>query len=159
MHLSGELFNTMAKTKMQHIPYKGSAPALTDVMGGQADLAFDSIVIAKPLIESGKLRAIGVTSKERSPALPDVPAIDETVPGYSMTSWIGVLAPAHTPKPVVERLQREIAKALKAPEVTERLQSLAAQPVGSTPEEFTKFIKSETAKWAPVVKETGAIVG
>ncbi len=110
MHMSGELFNEMAGVQMQHIPYKGSLPALTDVIGGQADLAFDSLVIAQPLIKSGKLRAIAVTGPERSPAAPDIPTVAETLPGYAMTSWIGVFAPAGTPRPIVERLQQEIAK-------------------------------------------------
>ena len=115
MHMSGELFNEMAGIKMQHIPYKGSLPALTDVMGGQADLAFDSLVIAQPLIKAGKLRAIAVTGSKRSPAEPDVPSVSETLPGYAMTSWIGVFAPAGTPRPVVDRLQQEIAKAWPTP--------------------------------------------
>lgn len=159
MHLSGELFNSMAGIQIQHIPYKGSAPALTDVMGGQADLAFDSIVIAKPLIEAGKLRALGVTGEERSDALPDVPAIAETLPDYAMTSWIGVLAPAGTPEDRVSALQQEIAKALADEKVANHLKSLAAEPVGSTPAEFKAWIRSETDKWRPVILETGASVG
>ncbi|MCX5590661.1 Bug family tripartite tricarboxylate transporter substrate binding protein [Alcaligenes endophyticus] len=159
MHLSGELFNNMAGIQIQHIPYKGSAPALTDVMGGQADLAFDSIVIAKPLIEAGKLRALGVTGEERSDALPEVPAIAETLPDYAMTSWIGVLAPAGTPEDRVLALQQEIAKALADEKVANHLKSLAAEPVGSTPAEFKAWIRSETDKWRPVILETGASVG
>lgn len=158
MHLSGELFNMMAGIKMQHIPYKGSAPALADIVGGQADLGFDSIVVAKPLIDAGKLRAIGVTSLKPSDALPGVPPVSDTVSGYEMTSWIGVLAPAGTPKPIVDRLQKAIAAALQAPKVAEHLNGLAATPIGSTPEEFRAHIRSETDKWAPVVRETGATV-
>jgi len=158
MHMSGELFNEMAGISMQHIPYKGSLPALTDVMGGQADLAFDSMVVALPLVKAGKLRALAVTGPQRSPAAPDVPAIAETVPGYAMTSWIGVFAPAGTPRPIVDRLQREIAKALTDPKIKEQLVSQAADPVGSTPDDFARFVREETRKWAPIVKASGASV-
>jgi len=158
MHMSGELFNEMAGVQMQHIPYKGSLPALTDVIGGQADLAFDSLVIAQPLIKSGKLRAIAVTGPERSPAAPDIPTVAETLPGYAMTSWIGVFAPAGTPRPIVERLQQEIAKALADPRVREQLVSQAADPVASKPDDFARFTADETEKWAPVVKASGASV-
>ncbi|MDX3904567.1 MAG: tripartite tricarboxylate transporter substrate binding protein [Pigmentiphaga sp.] len=158
MHMSGELFNEMAGISMQHIPYKGSLPALTDVMGGQADLAFDSMVVALPLVKAGKLRALAVTGPERSAAAPDVPAIAETVPGYAMTSWIGVFAPAGTPRPIVDRLQREIAKAMTDPKVKDQLVSQAADPVGSTPDEFARFVREETRKWAPIVKASGASV-
>ncbi|GAA0497148.1 MULTISPECIES: tripartite tricarboxylate transporter substrate binding protein [Pigmentiphaga] len=158
MHMSGELFNEMAGVSMQHIPYKGSLPALTDVMGGQADLAFDSMVVALPLVKAGKLRALAVTGPRRSPAAPDVPAIAETVPGYAMTSWIGVFAPAGTPRPIVDRLQREIAKALTDQKIKEQLTSQAADPVGSTPDDFARFVREETQKWAPVVKASGASV-
>ncbi len=158
MHMSGELFNEMAGVQMQHIPYKGSLPALTDVIGGQADLAFDSLVIAQPLIKAGKLRAIAVTGPERSPAAPDIPAVAETLPGYAMTSWIGVFAPAGTPRPIVDRLQQEIARALADPRVREQLQSQAADPVASTPDDFARFTADETEKWAPVVKASGASV-
>ena len=158
MHMSGELFNEMAGVQMQHIPYKGSLPALTDVIGGQADLAFDSLVIAQPLIKAGKLRAIAVTGPKRSPAAPDIPTVAETVPGYAMTSWIGVFAPAGTPRPIVDRLQQEIARALADPRVREQLVSQAADPVASKPDDFARFTADETEKWAPVVKGSGASV-
>lgn len=158
MHMSGVLFNKMTGIDTVHIPYKGSRPALTDVIGGQADYAFDSMVLALPMIQAGKLRAIAVTGAERSAALPDVPAIKETVPGYVMTSWIGVFAPAGTPSPIVHRLQQSIHKALNDPKIKQQLISQAAQPVGSTPEEFSKFVHAETARWATVVKESGASV-
>ncbi|OAD13952.1 LacI family transcriptional regulator [Achromobacter insolitus] len=158
MHMSGELFNEMAGVQMQHIPYKGSLPALTDVIGGQADLAFDSLVIAQPLIKAGKLRAIAVTGPKRSPAAPDIPTVAETVPGYAMTSWIGVFAPAATPRPIVDRLQQEIARALADPRVREQLVSQAADPVASKPDDFARFTADETEKWAPVVKASGASV-
>lgn len=158
MHMSGVLFNKMAGIDTVHIPYKGSRPALTDVIGGQADYAFDSMVLALPMIQAGKLRAIAVTGAERSAALPDVPAIKETLPDYVMTSWIGVFAPAGTPKPVVARLQQSIKKALADPKIKEQLISQAAKPEGTTPEEFSKFVQEETTRWEAVVKESGASV-
>lgn len=156
MHMSGVLFNKLAGIDTLHIPYKGSRPALTDVVGGQADYAFDSMVVALPLIQAGKLRAIAVTGPDRSPALPNVPAIKETYPEYVMTSWIGVFAPAGTPKPAVDRLQQSISKALKDPAINQQLTSQAAQPVGSTPEAFKKFVEDETTRWEDVVKASGA---
>lgn len=156
MHLSGEYFNSMADTRMTHVPYKGSAPAVTDLLGGQIDLIFDTILTVLPHARQGKLKVIGVTTDTRSPVLPDVPPISDTVPGFSMSSWIGVVVSKGTPKPIVDRLQSEIAKALKVPEVREKLLSQAAQPVGSKPEQFREFIKQETIRWGKVVKESGA---
>jgi tripartite-type tricarboxylate transporter receptor subunit TctC len=156
MHLSGEYFNSMAGIKMTHIPYKGSAPAMTDLLSGQVDLVFDTISTVLPHAKAGKVRLIGVTTDTRSPILPDVPSLSETVPGYSMSSWIGVVVAKGTPEPIVARLQQEIAKALAVPEVREKLLSQAAQPVGSTPEKFREFMKQETVRWAKVVKESGA---
>ncbi|MFC7514047.1 Bug family tripartite tricarboxylate transporter substrate binding protein [Herbaspirillum sp. GCM10030257] len=156
MHLSGEYFNSMARVQMTHVPYKGSAPAVTDLLGGQIDLIFDTILTVLPHVKQGKLKVIGVTTDSRSPVLPDVPAISETVSGYSMSSWIGVVVAKGTPKPIVDKLQAEIVKALNVPEVREKLLSQAAQPVGSTPEQFREFIKQETLRWGKVVKESGA---
>lgn len=156
MHLSGEFFNSMAGVQMTHIPYKGSAPAMTDLLGGQIDLVFDTILTVLPHAKQGKVKVIGVTTDTRSPVMPDVPPISETVPGYSMSSWIGVVVAKGTPKPIVDRLQSEIAKALNVPEVREKLLSQAAQPIGSTPEQFREFIKQETIRWGKVVKESGA---
>lgn len=158
MHLSGEYFNSMAGISMTHIPYKGSAPAITDLLGGQIDLIFDTISTVLPHAKQGKVKVIGVTTDTRSPVMPDVPPLSDTVPGYSMSSWIGVVVAKGTPKPIVNRLQQEIAKALNVPEVREKLLSQAAQPVGSTPEQFKEFMKQETRRWAKVVKESGAKV-
>lgn len=160
IHLSGELFKSMTGTYMTHIPYRGSAPALTDLIGGQADLMFDNLPSALPHIKSGKLRALGVTSGNPSPALPGVPTIAEAGPvrGYEATSWFGVLAPAGTPSDIVLKLQQTLSKALASPEMREKLVSQGAEPVGDTPEQFARHIQAETAKWAKVVQASGAKV-
>lgn len=157
IHLSGELFKSMAGIDMVHIPYKGSAPAVTDLLGGQIQVMFDSSVI--PYVNAGKLRALGVTSARRSSALPDVPTIAEAgLPGYEATAWFGILAPAGTPREIITKLNTEIVRALNDPEMQERLRSQGAEVAGNTPEEFAAFIKAETQKWAKVVKESGARV-
>ena len=159
IHLSAELFKSMTGTFMTHIPYRGSAPALTDLVGGQADLMFDNLPSAMPHIKAGKLRALGVTSAKPSPALPDVPTIAAAgVPGYDASSWFGVLAPAGTPKDIVGKLQQTLSKALASPEMREKLLSQGAEPVGNTPEQFAQHIQQEHAKWAKVVQVSGAKV-
>jgi len=159
IHLAGELFKSMTGTAMLHVPYKGSAPAITDLLGGQTNMMFDNLPSAMPHIKSGRLRALAVTSVRRSPALPDIPTIAETgVSGYEASSWFGVLAPAGTPKDVVAKIQGDIARALNAPEIKERLSGQGAEPVGNTPEQFAEHIKAESAKWAKVVKDSGAKV-
>ena len=156
IHLSGELFKVMAGVDMVHVPYKGSGPAVIDLLGGQVEMMFDNLPSSAPHIKAGKLRPLGVTSKERSPTLPDVPTIAEAgVPGYEALSWFGVLAPAGTPDAVVARLQEEIAKALADPAMQARFAELGAVPVGDTPAEFAAFIGTETAKWADVVQKAG----
>ena len=158
-HLSGELFKTMAGVDMQHIPYKGSPPALQDVMGGQVTMTFDNITTAWPLAKGGKLRALAVTTAARSPIAPDVPTLAESgLPGFEVGSWQGVFAPAGTPPEIVKRLNTEIVKILKLPDVSERLVGLGAEPVGNTAEEFTALVKAEVVKWADVVKKSGAKV-
>jgi tripartite-type tricarboxylate transporter receptor subunit TctC len=158
-HLSGELFKTMAGVDMQHIPYKGSPPALQDVMGGQVTMTFDNITTAWPLAKGGKLRALAVTTATRSAIAPDVPTLAESgLPGFEVGSWQGVFAPAGTPPEIVKRLNMEIVKILKLPDVSEKLVGLGAEPVGNTPEEFTAFVKAEVVKWADVVKKSGAKV-
>jgi tripartite-type tricarboxylate transporter receptor subunit TctC len=157
IHLSGELFKTMTGVDMTHVPYKGSAPALTDLMGGQVNVMFDNMPSAFPHVKSGKLRALAVTSARRSPAVPDLPTVAEAgVPGYEATSWFGLIAPAGTPKEIVNKFSTTVAKILGTPEVRERLSSQGAEPVGNTPEQFSAFIRAETAKWAEVVKKSGA---
>jgi tripartite-type tricarboxylate transporter receptor subunit TctC len=157
IHLSGEMFKTMAGVQMSHIPYKGSAPALTDLLGGQVSLMFDNMPTALPHVKAGRLKALAVTTAKRSPALPELPTVAESgLPDFEATSWFGVLAPAATPKEIVNKLSGEIAKILKTPDVQAQLSGQGAEPVGSTAEEFATHIKSEMAKWAKVVKESGA---
>lgn len=156
IHLSGELFKAMTGVDIVHVPYKGSGPAVVDLLGGQVQMMFDNLPSSAPQIQAGKLRALAVTSKERSPTLPDVPTMAEAgVPGYEALSWFGVLAPAGTPDAIVARLQAEIAKALADPAMRERFAELGAVPVGDTPAEFADFIGAETAKWAEVVQSAG----
>jgi tripartite-type tricarboxylate transporter receptor subunit TctC len=156
IHLSGELFKAMTGTDIVHVPYKGSGPAVTDLLGGQVQMMFDNMPSSLPHVKAGKLRALGVTSAKRSPALPEVPTIAEAgVPGYDATSWFGILAPAGTPEPVVMRLQGAIVQALGEPEMRQRMADLGAEPVGDTPAEFGQFIAAELAKWAKVVNDAG----
>jgi tripartite-type tricarboxylate transporter receptor subunit TctC len=155
-HLSGELFKLLAGIQIVHVPYKGVAPALIDVLSGQVTMTFASVISATPHIKSGKARALAVTAKHRSVALPDLPTMIEAgVPDYESSTWYGVLVPKATPAPVVMKLHDEIAGILKLREVNDRLQMEGAEPVGNTPEQFGAFIKSETAKWAKVVKAAG----
>jgi tripartite-type tricarboxylate transporter receptor subunit TctC len=159
IHLSAELFKSMAGVDMLHIPYKGSAPAITDLMAGQVQLMFDNLPSSIAQVKAGRLRAIAVTTLTRSPALPDVPTIAESgLPGYDASSWFGMHAPAGTPKDIVNKIHGVVAKALRTPEMIERLSTQGAQPVGNTPEEFTEFVRAEIAKWAKVVKASGARV-
>jgi len=159
IHLSAELFKTMAGVDMLHIPYKGSAPAITDLISGQVNLMFDNLPSSLAQIKAGKLRAIAVTTLKRSPALPDVPTIAESgLPGYDASSWFGMHAPAGTPSDIVHKLSSTVAKSLHTPEMRERLASQGAEPVGNTPEQFTEFVRAEIAKWAKVVKASGARV-
>ena len=153
-HLSQELFKTMTGTSMQHIPYKGSAGVLADVIGGQIIVTIDNMPPYLPQVKAGKLRALAVSTAKRSPALPDVPTIAEAgVPGYASSAWFGLVAPAGVPKPIVDKLAAETQRILKLPDVNERLSSLGAEPVGDRPEQFSAMIKSEIAKWAKVIKD------
>ena len=157
IHLSAEMFNQMAGVDMQHIPYKGSAPALNDLLGGQTAIMFDNMPSVIGHVRAGKLRPIAVTTPQRSRALPDVPTIAESgVPGYSATSWFGLLAPAATPAPVVAKLNASILKALADAEVKKKFAEQGAEPHGEKPEQFAEFIRSETAKWGQTVKASGA---
>ena len=159
IHLSGELFKVMAGVQMTHIPYKGSAQALQDLIGGQVQLMFDNLPPALPQIKSGKLRALGVTTAARSAALPDTPTIAESgLPGFEASSWFGVLAPAGTSPVIIAKLNAEIAKWLATPEAKEKLVAIGANIAGGTPEDFARHIAAETLKWAKVVKDSGAKV-
>ena len=162
IHLAGELFKSMTGSYMVHFPYRGSGPALIDLLGGSMDLMFDNLPSSLPHIKAGKLKALAVTSASRSTALPDVPTVAEvggaTLKGYEASSWFGLLAPAGTPAEVVNRLQQETAKALGSAALKERLQAQGAIPGGNTPAEFSALIAAETTKWAKVVKASGAKV-
>jgi tripartite-type tricarboxylate transporter receptor subunit TctC len=162
IHLSGELFKAMTGTFMVHIPYRGSGPALIDLMGGNMDIMFDNLPSALPHIKSGKLKALAVTSNARSSAVPELPTLAEAgvadLKGFDASSWFGLLAPAGTPADIVNRLQVEVAKALATSAMKERLQSQGAIPSGNSPAEFARHIDAETRKWAQVVKASGAKV-
>jgi tripartite-type tricarboxylate transporter receptor subunit TctC len=152
-HLSLELLKSKAGIDITHIPYKGSGPAIQDVMGGQVDMMFDTTVVAGPHIESGKLRALAVTSAKRLPSMPNVPTVAESgVPDYEVISWQAIFAPAGTPKPIVDRLHTEIAKILAEPEMRERLAKLGMQGADMTTDQISAFQKAEVAKWAAVIK-------
>ncbi|WP_159589735.1 tripartite tricarboxylate transporter substrate binding protein [Hydrogenophaga sp. BPS33] len=155
-HLAGELINDMAKVKMQHIPYKGAIAAMTDVISGQIDALIGSMVDLKPQADAGKVRALAVTSVQRAAALPNVPAVSETLKGFDVVGWHGFLAPVGTPRPVIDLLYRETAEVLKLPDVRTKLEQGGATPVGSSPQVFDAFIKAEVKKWADVVKASGA---
>lgn len=157
IHLSGELFKQMAGVDIQHVAYKGSAPAVNDLLGNHIAIMFDNMPSAISHVKAGKLRPLAVTTAQRSPALPDVPTIAEAgVPGYEATSWFGLLAPAKTPAPVVARLNTSILKALADPDVKKKLLEQGAEPAGETPAQFAAFIASETVKWGKIVKQSGA---
>jgi tripartite-type tricarboxylate transporter receptor subunit TctC len=159
IHLSGELFKVMAGVQITHVPYKGSAPAMQDLLGGQVQLMFDNLPPSLPQIKAGKLKALAVTSTTRAAALPDVPTMAEAgLPGFEASSWFGVLAPAGTPPAIVAKLNAEIGKWLASADAKEKLSAVGANIAGGTPEDFAKHIQLETAKWAKVVKESGAKV-
>ena len=155
-HMSMELFKSMSGIDIQHVPYKGSSPALTDVVSGQVVAFIGNMPPTVPLIKAGKLRAIAVTTKSRSALMPELPTITEAgLPGFETVAWFGVLAPAGTPPEVVNRLSAEIAKIAKSPEIREKLVAMGAEPVGSTPEEFKAVIDRDIAKWKPLAQKVG----
>ncbi|MBJ2162997.1 tripartite tricarboxylate transporter substrate binding protein [Acidovorax sp. IB03] len=157
IHLSGELFKSLAKVDMQHAPYKGSAPAVTDLLGNQIDIMFDNMPSAIQHVRSGSLVPLAVTTVKRSPELPNVPTIAEAgVPGYEATSWFGMLAPAGTPAPVLAKLNAAIVKVLAQPDVKKKINEQGAEVHSETPEQFAAFIQAESVKWGKVVKESGA---
>ncbi len=155
--LAGESFKMAAGIEMQHVPYKGSAPALADLVGGQIQLMFDSMPSAMPFIKAGKLRAIAVTTSKRAQALPELPTIAESgYPGFDIATWYGYWAPKGTPAPIVEKLAAAASQALKKQSVMEQYAGMGAEPVGSTPAEFTKYNQTETVKWEEIVRKSGA---
>ena len=151
-HLAGELFNSMTGTKLVHIPYKGAAPATTDLLSGQVTLMFNNMLSAMPQVKAGRLRAVAVTSSKRSAAAPELPTIAETVPGYEASGWYGAFAPAATSKELIGRLNAEMNRIMKMPDVTQRLAGDGVEAVGTTPEQFGAYLKQEIAKWGKVVK-------
>ncbi len=155
-HLAAEVFRSMASINLVHVPYKGSTPAITEVLAGQVPFIFTGIPSVLSYIKAGRLRAIGVTSATRTTALPDVPTIADTgVPGYDVSPWFGVLAPARTPRAIVMKLNDEIVKVLKSAAIRERFAVEGVEPIGDSPEHFAAYIKSELAKWGKVLKESG----
>lgn len=160
IHMAGELFKSMTKTYMVHLPYRGSPPAVADLIAGNVDIMFDNIPSAINFIKAGRLKPLAVTSAKRSPALPDLPTVAEAanLPGYEATSWFGILVPANTPPDLVRLINTEAVRAINSPAVREKYAAMGAEPVGNTPEQFANFIKSEIAKWTRVVKESGAKV-
>ena len=157
-HMALELFNSLTGLKIAHIPYKGAGPALIDLMAGQVHMLFANIVSSLGYVRNGKLRALAVTSARRSPAVPELPTVAESVPGYETTTWHGWLAPAGTPAEVVTKLNVELARAVKSRDVAERLADDGGEPVGSTPEQFSQHLAGEIARWRKVVKEAGVRV-
>lgn len=152
-HLAGELFDAMAGVKMVHIPYKGNAGALTDIVGGHLDVVYNGITSAVSLIRGGKLRALAVTSLQRSSALPDVPTLDESgLKGFEAVAWNGLTAPAKTPRDIVMKINADVLKIVSSPELRERLKADGSDPVGNSPEQYATFLRNEIAKWAKVIK-------
>ncbi len=155
-HLAGELYKLMAGVKAEHIPYKGSGPALLDLIAGQYQFNFAGIQAAQTQVRAGKLRGIAVTTPKRIAALPDIPAVAEALPGFEVVGWYGVIGPARLPAPIVKRLQDEFVKVLNRPDVHERIVADGSEPAGTSSEEFRQFMLADLAKWAKVVKESGA---
>jgi tripartite-type tricarboxylate transporter receptor subunit TctC len=156
-HLAGELFKTMAGVDLVHIPYKGAQPALTDVIAGQVQVMFATSASVLPFIKAGKLRALAVTTAQRSPSVPELPTVAEAgVPGFEAITWHGVVVPAATPAPLIERLNRDLVGVLRMPDLRERLATLGAEVVAGTPREFADYIAAEIPKWAKVVRDSGA---
>jgi tripartite-type tricarboxylate transporter receptor subunit TctC len=157
-HLAMELFKAMSGTDLNHIPYKGTGPLITDLIAGQLSITIASAVPLSPQVKAGKLRGLAVTSPKRSPSFPDLPAIAETVPGYEVVNWFGIMAPAGTPQAIVTRINKDFNDALASPKLREQLATQGADATGGTPAEFAKIIRADFAKWAKVVKASGAKV-
>jgi tripartite-type tricarboxylate transporter receptor subunit TctC len=155
-HLAGELYNLMTGLKAQHLPYKGSGPALADLVGGHYQYAFAGMQAAQGLVRGGRLRALAVTSPKRVPALPELPAMAEVLPGFEVVGWYGVAGPPKMPKPLVARLNAEIVKIIQSPAVRERITADGSEPATSTPEEFRRFMQADLVKWTKLAKQTGA---
>ncbi len=156
IHLAGALFTYLGKLDMLHVPYKGSGPAVSDLLGGQVDYMFDSITSSKPHIDAGKLKALGITTSKRSSSLPDVPTIAESgMPGYELRPWFATFAPAGTPAEVIQTLQKAMVKAMETDKVKTTFKTIGAEKIGSTPEELKAYLQSETDKWKKIISDTG----
>lgn len=154
-HLGMELLKSMAKINLVHIPYKGSGPSFVDLLAGQVSLTCDSLLQSLPYIKAGRLRPLAVLGGKRSPLLPDVPTVGETVPGYELTNWFGMTVPAATPRDVINRLHADISKVVQQPDFREKIAGMGADVIGSPPDQFGAFMKSESAKWGKVIREAG----
>ena len=152
-HLGGELFKSMANVDLVHVPYKGSAPSFQDLLGGQVSLTFDSLVQALPYIRDGRLKALAVLGNKRSPLLPEVPTMAESLPGYELTNWFGLVAPAAVPHEVIEKIHRDVVAALSDPCVSEKLSSMGATVVGNAPEQFGVVMRADASKWGRLIRE------
>jgi tripartite-type tricarboxylate transporter receptor subunit TctC len=157
-HMAAEMFKSMANVDMQHVPYKGGAPMMQDLVGGQINVAFETAASATPQIKAGKVNAIAITTDKRSAAMPQLPTVAESLPGYEIVTWYGLLAPAGTPKEIVTRMQTEVAKILQTQDMKERIAAISSEPGGITPEEFAKLIRADTVKMTKAVKDSGATV-
>jgi tripartite-type tricarboxylate transporter receptor subunit TctC len=155
-HLAGELYKLMAGVKAEHIPYKGAGPAMADLVAGQYHFNFSGLQGAQVQVRAGRLRAIAVTTPKRLAAMPDIPAMAEALPGFEVVGWYGVIGPANMPKPLVARLHEELVRILNQPDVRGRIEADGSEPVGSSPEEFRRFMSADMDKWAKLVKESGA---
>jgi tripartite-type tricarboxylate transporter receptor subunit TctC len=156
LHISCELFKSLTRTEMVHVPYKGSGPAIADVIAGRVPVMCDSVTSAQPHVKAGKLRALGITSTARSSAMPQVPTLAEAgVAGYEMNPWFGLFAPAGTPAAIVGRLNAEVNRILALPDVKERLAAIGADPMQATPEQFAALLRADAEKWAKVVRAAG----
>jgi tripartite-type tricarboxylate transporter receptor subunit TctC len=158
IHLAGELFKLMSGTEMTHVPYTGSAPAVNDLLTGRVQLMFDNMTTVWPHVQSGKLRALGVAGRQRSPTAPDVPAIAETLSGFEANSWVGFFAPSGTPRRVVEKISADTRKAVQTQDVAQKLHDLGAVPAGSSPEDFERFVKQDLERWRTVVVRAKIVV-
>ena len=155
-HLSSELFKSMTGIEIVHVPYKGAGPALTDLVGGQVQIMFTGVSSTLPYVKAGRLKALGVSSEKRLAILPDVPTVGEGIPGYEVMTWYGVFAPAKTPQPIIDKLNQALAKIFATPDARERLAALGAEPVTMSPDQFAAAVRKELAKWAQVIKASGA---
>ncbi len=154
-NLAGELFNSLASVRAAHIAYKGSGQSMTDLLAGQVQFTFDAVAIIMPQVETGKLRVLATTGPRRLASLPNVPTMAESLPGYEVTNWYGIVVPRGTPREAIARIRDEVAKAVKAPDMRDKMIREGMEPIGSTPEEFGAFMKVETTKWAKVIKDSG----